>query len=131
MFVAGPGEDRISKQFPSSASRAAPDQDDRGDGAARDDVYIYTVVPAAQQPGNPSPTSEACEPFLKVSSGVKPEGHRHARQVRRAVAAAHRRHHRLRGRWREYQGIPSCRRSIPLPAAEAPQKGKVGKTSAG
>jgi DNA polymerase len=79
-------------------------------GFARDDVYICNVV-KCRPPGNRNPEPEeiqACEPFLRAQLGaIQPKaivalGKFAAQTLLRDMTPIS----KLRGRWREYCGIP-------------------------
>jgi len=99
-------------------------------GLRRDDVYICNTV-KCRPPNNRNPEPdelEACEPFLKGQLGaVKPEaivtlGKFAAQSLLRDSTPIT----RLRGRWREYQGIPVMPTFHPAYLLRSPgEKGKV------
>src|SRR6266849_4291776 len=99
-------------------------------GVRRDDVYICNTV-KCRPPNNRNPEPEeleACEPFLRGQlAAVRPEAivtlGKFASQalLRDATPIS-----RLRGQWREYQGIPVMPTFHPAYLLRSPQeKGKV------
>src|SRR5205814_1841818 len=99
-------------------------------GLRREDVYICNTV-KCRPPNNRNPEPDelaACEPFLKGQLGaVKPEaivtlGKFAAQSLLRDSTPIT----RLRGRWREYQGIPVMPTFHPAYLLRSPaEKGKV------
>jgi DNA polymerase len=99
-------------------------------GMRRDDVYICNTV-KCRPPNNRNPEPEeltACEPFLKGQlAALKPEvivtlGKFAAQALLREGTAIS----RLRGNWREYEGIPLMPTFHPAYLLRSPgEKGKV------
>ena len=99
-------------------------------GLRREDVYICNTV-KCRPPNNRNPEPDellACEPFLKGQLGaVKPEvivtlGKFAAQSLLREQTAIT----RLRGQWREYEGIPVMPTFHPAYLLRSPaEKGKV------
>jgi DNA polymerase len=132
MFVGeGPGEDEDLKgePFVGKAGQLLTKMIEAM-GLRRDDVYICNTV-KCRPPNNRNPEPdelEACEPFLKGQlASVKPEvivtlGKFAAQALLREQAPIS----RLRGQWREYEGIPVMPTFHPAYLLRSPQeKGKV------
>jgi len=132
MFVGeAPGEDEDLQGFPfvGKAGQLLTKMIEAM-GLRRDDVYICNTV-KCRPPNNRNPEPdelEACEPFLKGQLGaVKPEaivtlGKFAAQSLLRDSTPIT----RLRGRWREYQGIPVMPTFHPAYLLRSPgEKGKV------
>ncbi|MGQ0506921.1 MAG: uracil-DNA glycosylase [Myxococcaceae bacterium] len=97
-------------------------------GFGRDDVYICNVV-KCRPPGNRNPEPEeieACEPFLKAQlDSVRPKvivalGKFAAQTLLREETAIS----RLRGKWREYEGIPLMPTFHPAYLLRSPEEKK-------
>ncbi len=113
MFVGeGPGaeEDRRGEPFVGKAGQLLTRIIEGGMGLKRDDVYIANIVKCRPpQNRDPEPDEvESCEPFLKAQIRVVQPNviialGRYAAQtlLRDSTAIT-----RMRGRWREYEGIP-------------------------
>jgi uracil-DNA glycosylase family 4 len=132
MFVGeGPGEDEDLQGFPfvGKAGQLLTKMIEAM-GLRRDDVYICNTV-KCRPPNNRNPEPdelEACEPFLKGQlAAVRPEaivtlGKFAAQSLLRDGTPIS----RLRGNWREYQGIPVMPTFHPAYLLRSPQeKGKV------
>ncbi|HEY4730863.1 MAG TPA: uracil-DNA glycosylase, partial [Myxococcales bacterium] len=132
MFVGeAPGEDEDLQGFPfvGKAGQLLTKMIEAM-GLRRDDVYICNTV-KCRPPNNRNPEPdelEACEPFLKGQLGaVKPEaivtlGKFAAQSLLRDSTPIT----RLRGRWREYEGIPVMPTFHPAYLLRSPgEKGKV------
>ena len=113
MFVGeGPGgdEDRIGEPFVGAAGQLLTRIIEGGMGLRRADVYIANIVKCRPPRNrNPEPDEvESCEPFLKAQIRViRPRvlialGKYAAQTLLRDSTPIT----RLRGRWREYEGIP-------------------------
>ncbi|MEQ8984846.1 MAG: uracil-DNA glycosylase, partial [Deltaproteobacteria bacterium] len=113
MFVGeGPGaeEDRRGEPFVGKAGQLLTRIIEGGMGLRRDDVYIANIV-KCRPPKNRDPEPdevEACEPFLKAQIRVvQPKviialGRYAAQTILRERTPIT----RMRGQWREYEGIP-------------------------
>ncbi len=113
MFVGeGPGadEDRVGEPFVGKAGQLLTRIIEAGMGMKRAEVYIANIV-KCRPPGNRNPEPdevEQCEPFLKAQIRViRPRvlialGKYAAQTLLRDSTPIT----RLRGRWREYEGIP-------------------------
>ena len=132
MFVGeAPGEDEDLKGFPfvGKAGQLLTKMIEAM-GLRRDDVYICNTV-KCRPPNNRNPEPDellACEPFLKGQLGaVKPEvivtlGKFAAQALLREQTPIT----RLRGQWREYEGIPVMPTFHPSYLLRSPgEKGKV------
>src|SRR6202022_667792 len=132
MFVGeAPGEDEDLQGFPfvGKAGQLLTKMIEAM-GMRRDDVYLCNTV-KSRPPNNRNPEPdelEACEPFLKGQLGaVKPEaivtlGKFAAQSLLRDATPIT----RLRGRWREYQGIPVMPTFHPAYLLRSPgEKGRV------
>jgi DNA polymerase len=132
MFVGeAPGEDEDLQGFPfvGKAGQLLTKMIEAM-GLRRDDVYICNTV-KCRPPNNRNPEPdelEACEPFLKGQlAAVRPEaivtlGKFAAQSLLRDGTPIS----RLRGNWREYQGIPVMPTFHPAYLLRSPQeKGKV------
>src|SRR4051812_23134464 len=132
MFVGeAPGEDEDLQGFPfvGKAGQLLTKMIEAM-GLARDDVYICNTV-KCRPPNNRNPEPDelaACEPFLKAQlAAVKPEvivtlGKFAAQALLRDDTAIS----RLRGTWREYEGIPLMPTFHPAYLLRSPgEKGKV------
>ena len=132
MFVGeAPGEDEDLQGFPfvGKAGQLLTKMIEAM-GLRRDDVYICNTV-KCRPPNNRNPEPdelEACEPFLKGQlAAVKPEvvvtlGKFAAQALLRDDTPVS----RLRGRWREYEGIPLMPTFHPAYLLRSPgEKGKV------
>jgi len=132
MFVGeGPGEDEDLKGYPfvGKAGQLLTKMIEAM-GLRREDVYICNTV-KCRPPNNRNPEPDelaACEPFLKGQlAAVKPEvivtlGKFAAQSLLREQTPIT----RLRGQWREYQGIPLMPTFHPAYLLRSPQeKGKV------
>jgi uracil-DNA glycosylase family 4 len=132
MFVGeAPGEDEDLQGFPfvGKAGQLLTKMIEAM-GMKRDDVYICNTV-KCRPPNNRNPEPdelEACEPFLKGQlAAVKPEvivtlGKFAAQALLRDDTPVS----RLRGRWREYEGIPLMPTFHPAYLLRSPgEKGKV------
>ena len=113
MFVGeGPGadEDRVGEPFVGKAGQLLTKIIESGMQLRRDEVYIANIV-KCRPPRNRDPEPdevEACEPFLKAQiRAVQPQviialGRYAAQTLLRDSTPIT----RMRGRWREYEGIP-------------------------
>jgi uracil-DNA glycosylase family 4 len=132
MFVGeGPGEDEDIQGFPfvGKAGQLLTRMIEAM-GLRRDDVYICNTV-KCRPPNNRNPEPDellACEPFLKGQlAAVKPEaivtlGKFAAQALLRDQTPIT----RLRGQWREYEGIPVMPTFHPAYLLRSPgEKGKV------
>ncbi len=132
MFVGeAPGEDEDLQGFPfvGKAGQLLTKMIEAM-GLRRDDVYICNTV-KCRPPNNRNPEPDellACEPFLKGQLGaVKPEaivtlGKFAAQSLLRESTPIT----RLRGQWREYEGIPVMPTFHPAYLLRSPaEKGKV------
>jgi uracil-DNA glycosylase family 4 len=132
MFVGeAPGEDEDLQGFPfvGKAGQLLTKMIEAM-GLRRDDVYICNTV-KCRPPNNRNPEPDellACEPFLKGQLGaVKPEvivtlGKFAAQALLREQTPIS----RLRGQWREYQGVPLMPTFHPAYLLRSPgEKGKV------
>jgi len=132
MFVGeGPGEDEDLQGYPfvGKAGQLLTKMIEAM-GLRRDDVYICNTV-KCRPPNNRNPEPDellACEPFLKGQLGaVKPEvivtlGKFAAQALLREQTPIT----RLRGQWREYEGIPVMPTFHPAYLLRSPaEKGKV------
>lgn len=132
MFVGeAPGEDEDRQGFPfvGKAGQLLTRMIEAM-GLARDDVYICNTV-KCRPPNNRNPEPDelaACEPFLKGQlAAVKPEvivtlGKFAAQALLREATPIT----RLRGQWREYEGIPLMPTFHPAYLLRSPaEKGKV------
>ncbi len=132
MFVGeAPGEDEDRQGFPfvGKAGQLLTKMIEAM-GLARDDVYICNTV-KCRPPNNRNPEPDelaACEPFLKGQlASVKPEvivtlGKFAAQALLREATPIT----RLRGQWREYEGIPLMPTFHPAYLLRSPgEKGKV------
>jgi DNA polymerase len=132
MFVGeAPGEDEDLRGFPfvGKAGQLLTKMIEAM-GLRRDDVYICNTV-KCRPPNNRNPEPDellACEPFLKGQLGaVKPEaivtlGKFAAQSLLRESTPIT----RLRGQWREYEGIPVMPTFHPAYLLRSPgEKGKV------
>ena len=132
MFVGeAPGEDEDLQGFPfvGKAGQLLTKMIEAM-GLKRDDVYICNTV-KCRPPNNRNPEPdelEACEPFLKGQlAAVKPEvivtlGKFAAQSLLRDASPVS----RLRGHWREYEGIPLMPTFHPAYLLRSPgEKGKV------
>ena len=113
MFVGeGPGadEDRIGEPFVGAAGQLLTKIIEGGMGMPRSEVYIANIVKCRPPRNrNPEPDEvESCEPFLKAQIAViRPRvvvalGKYAAQTLLRESTPIT----RLRGKWREYEGIP-------------------------
>jgi uracil-DNA glycosylase family 4 len=101
-------------------------------GFQRDDVYICNVV-KCRPPGNRNPEPdeiEACEPFLKAQlASIQPKaivalGKFAAQTLLRDATPIT----RMRGKWREYEGIPLMPTFHPAYLLRQPQEKKIAWT---